>query len=142
MQQQQGNQDDQATHLGIRAPHGLKCNVARLIFRTMQRPIDVDLPHQLGKDEARSRIAGNIHKLEKHIPGGTSRVDSSWQGDTLNLTVHAMGQKVDAKIDVFEAKVHCQILLPGMLSLFAAPIEAMLRQKGGPLLLEDDKKKT
>ena len=107
----------------------------------MQRPIDVDLPHQLGKDEARARIAGNIHKLENHIPGGTSRVDSTWAGDTLNLTVHAMGQKVDAKIDVFEAKVHCQIMLPGMLSLFAAPIEAMLRQKGSTLLLGDDSKK-
>ena len=46
-----------------------------------------------------------------------------------------MGQKVDAKIDVFDAKVHCQIMLPGMLSLFAAPIEAMLRQKGDTLLL-------
>ena len=52
-----------------------------------------------------------------------------------------MGQKVDAKIDVFEAKVHCQIMLPGMLSLFAAPIEAMLRQKGDTLLLEDNSKK-
>ena len=107
----------------------------------MQRPIDVDLPHKLGKDEARRRIAGNIHKLEKHIPGGTSRVESSWEGDTLHLQVEAMGQAVNAKIDVMEAKVHCRILLPGMLALFAAPIEAMLRQKGGPLLLEDDKKK-
>ena len=119
----------------------MKSNAARLIFPPMHRPIDVDLPHQLGKDEARARIAGNIHKLESHIPGGTSRVDSTWAGDTLNLTVHAMGQKVDAKIDVFDAKVHCQILLPGMLSLFAAPIEAMLRQKGDTLLLGDDSKK-
>ena len=106
----------------------------------MQRPIDVDLPHQLGKDEARRRIAGNIHKLENHIPGGTSRVDATWEGDTLNLQVHAMGQSVDAKIDVFDAKVHCRIMLPGMLSLFAAPIEAMLTSKAGTLLLEDDRK--
>ena len=53
-----------------------------------------------------------------------------------------MGQSVDAKIDVFDAKVHCQIMLPGMLSLFAAPIEAMLRQKGDTLLLGDDRKNT
>ena len=107
----------------------------------MQRPLDVDLPHQLGREEARRRIAGNIHKLESHIPGGTSRVDSSWDGDTLNLQVHAMGQAVEAKIDVFETKVHCRILLPGMLSFFAAPIEAMLRQKGSSVLLEDHSKK-
>jgi hypothetical protein len=106
----------------------------------MQRPIDVDLPHKLGREEARSRIAGNIHKLESHIPGGTSHVDSSWDGDTLNLKVQAMGQTVDAKIDVMETKVHCRIMLPGMLSFFAGPIEAMLRHKGSTVLLEDHSK--
>ena len=103
----------------------------------MQRPIDVDLPHKLGREEARRRIAGNIHKLKDHIPGGTAQVESSWSGDTLNMIVHAMGQSVEARIDVEEAKLHCRIILPGMLSLFAAPIEAMLNRKGRDLLLED-----
>ena len=106
----------------------------------MQRPIDVDLPHQLGREEARCRLAGNIHKLENHIPGGTSRVESSWDGDTLNLQVHAMGQSVDARIDVLDAKVHCRIMLPGLLSFFAAPIDAMMRQKGSSILHEDHSK--
>lgn len=103
----------------------------------MQRPIDVDLPHQLGREEARRRIADNIHKLKDHIPGGASHIDSQWSGDRLDLKVHAMGQNVEALIDVEESKVHCRIQLPGMLSLFAAPIEALLRQKGSDLLLED-----
>jgi len=107
----------------------------------MQRPIDVDLPHKLGREEAHRRIAGNIHKLERHIPGGTSRVESHWSGDTLNLVVHAMGQAVEARIDVQESNVHCRIMLPGMLSLFAAPIEAMLKQRGNDLLLEDKSSK-
>ena len=103
----------------------------------MQRPIDVDLPHQLGREEARRRLATNIHKLKDHIPGGASHIQSSWTGDRMDLTVHAMGQAVEAQIDVEEAKVHCRILLPGMLGLFAAPIEAMLKAKGSDLLLED-----
>jgi hypothetical protein len=103
----------------------------------MQRPIDVDLPHKLGREEARRRIASNIHTLGNHIPGGASRVDSNWVGDRLNLTVHAMGQAVEALIDVEETKVHARIQLPGMLSLFAAPIEALLKVKGSDLLLED-----
>ena len=103
----------------------------------MQRPIDVDLPHQLGREEARRRIASNIHQLKDHIPGGASHINSSWSGDRLNLSVHAMGQAVEAVIDVEETKVHCRIQLPAMLSLFAAPLEAMLKAKGGDLLLED-----
>lgn len=103
----------------------------------MQQPIDVDLPHKLGRQEARRRIEGNFHKLRDHIPGGASHVEERWSGDRLNLTIHAMGQVAEAVIDVGEANVHCRIQLPGMLSLFAAPIEAMLKAKGGDLLLED-----
>jgi putative polyhydroxyalkanoate system protein len=102
----------------------------------MQQPIQVDLPHKLGRDEARRRIANNIHKLKEHIPGGASHVDSTWAGDDLNLAIHALGQAVDAKIGVEETKVRVQVMLPGMLAMFAAPIEAMLQKKGN-ILLED-----
>jgi len=103
----------------------------------MERPIEVDLPHRLGRDEARRRIAANIHKLKDHIPGGAAQVDSSWAGDELSLTIHAMGQSVDARIAVDERVVHCSVMLPGMLAMFARPIEALLNAKGGDLLLED-----
>jgi len=69
-----------------------------------------------------------------------SQVESSWAGDTLNLKVHAMGQAVDAQIEVEETKLHCRVMLSGMLAMFAGPIEAMLNQKGSDLLLEDHRK--
>ena len=101
----------------------------------MTQPIDVDLPHNLGKDEARRRIANNIHKLEEHIPGG-AQVQSGWSGDQLNLQVAAMGQQVAASIDVMETKVHLKVLLPGMLGMFAGMIQSALQKKGS-VLLED-----
>jgi putative polyhydroxyalkanoate system protein len=104
----------------------------------MTRPIDVDLPHNLGKDEARRRIANNIHKLQEHIPGG-AQVQSGWSGDQLNLDVAAMGQTVTAAIDVMEDKVHLKVLLPGMLGMFAGVIQAALQRKGS-VLLEDHSK--
>lgn len=103
----------------------------------MERPIDVDIPHQLGRDEAHRRIATSIHKLKNHIPGGASHIDSNWAGERLTLIVNAMGQSIEALIDVEESKVHCRIQLPGMLALFAGPIEQMLKLKGRDLLLED-----
>ena len=102
----------------------------------MQQPIQVDLPHKLGRDEARRRIANNMHKLREHIPGGSAQVESQWHGDELNLTVNALGQAVEARIGVDEQVVHVRVLLPGMLAMLARPIEAML-QKKGDLLLED-----
>jgi putative polyhydroxyalkanoate system protein len=104
----------------------------------MQKPIQVDLPHKLGRDEARRRIANNIHKLREHIPGGSAHVESSWQGDELDLAINALGQAVTAKIGVEETKVRVAVMLPGMLAMFAGPIEAMLQKKGN-VLLEDQR---
>jgi len=104
----------------------------------MSQPIQVDLPHKLGKEEARRRIAGNVHKLKDHIPGGAAQVDSSWSGDQLKLDISAMGQTVEALIGVDDTVVHCRVLLPGMLGMFAGPIEAMLQKKGN-ILLEDQR---
>ena len=102
----------------------------------MSQPIDVDLPHKLGKEEARRRIGDNIHKLKDHLPGG-GNVSSRWEGDTLKLSVAAMGEAIVADLTIHETSVHCHFELPGMLGMFAQPIAAMLRAKGGDLLLED-----
>ena len=112
----------------------------RTTVAAMERPIEVDLPHKLGREEARRRIAGNVHKLTDHIPGGAADVKSNWVGDQLNLDITAMGQTVAAQIDVQEAKVRCRVMLPWMLALFAGPIEAALNRKGSDLLLEDRSK--
>ena len=119
---------------------GLQSAEWRSTVAGMDRPIEVDLPHKLGREEARRRIAGNVHKLSDHIPGGAADVKSNWVGDQLNLDITAMGQTVAAQIDVQEAKVRCRVMLPGMLALFAGPIEAALNRKGSDLLLEDRSK--
>ena len=106
----------------------------------MERPVEVELPHKLGREEARRRIGNNVHKLRDHIPGGAAQVESRWNGDQLSLDITAMGQTVAALIDVEEAKVRCRVMLPGMLSFFAGPIEAALNAKGRDLLLEDKSK--
>lgn len=104
----------------------------------MSHPIDVDLPHSLGKDEARRRIANNVHKLEEHLPGG-AKVSSGWNGDQLQLNIAAMGESVNATIDVMDAKVHLKVLLPGMLGMFSGIVQAALQKKGS-VLLEDHSK--
>ena len=107
----------------------------------MERPVEVELSHKLGREEARRRIAGNVNKLHDHIPGGAAQVHSNWVGDQLKLDITAMGQKVAAMIEVEETKVRCRVMLPGMLAFFAGPIEAALNRKGSDLLLEDRSKK-
>ena len=104
----------------------------------MTHPIEVDMPHNLGKDEARRRIANNIHRRQDHIPGGAN-VESGWSGDQLNLRVQALGDSVQSTIDVEETKVRVRVLLPGMLGMFSGVIQAALQKKGS-VLLEDHSK--
>ena len=99
----------------------------------MTNPINVDLPHSLGAEEAKRRMQGGIGRLEDHIPGGAI-VDSSWAGDRMNLSVQAMGQEVRAVIDVEEKLVRLQLDLPPMLSFFGKKIEALIRRQGTQML--------
>ena len=106
----------------------------------MNKPIVVDLPPRLGAEEAKARMQRGIGKLKEHIPGGNAEVQSSWQGDRLNLRVQAMGQEVSGHIDVHETKVTVELMLPAFLAMFAAPIEAMLRKRGTEMLEDKSKK--
>lgn len=100
----------------------------------MSAPIEIDLPHKLGRNAARARIEGGFGKLAGFIPGGTVS-EHHWEGDTLSFTVEAMGQRVGSRLTVFEDKVHAVFDLPPFLALFADKIRAKLA-KDGPKLLE------
>jgi hypothetical protein len=104
----------------------------------MSQPIELDLPHKLGREEARRRIAANIGSLERHIPGG-AQVQSAWSGDTLNLSVAAMGEQIAGTLEVREATVHVKLALPGMLGMFSGVIAGALKSQGGRLLEDHSK---
>ena len=102
----------------------------------MNKPMMIDIPHRLGAEEAKRRLRTRIGGLKDHIPGGAAEVTSSWEGDRMNLRVQALGQEVSGHIDVFETKVHLELMLPAFLAMFGSQIEALLR-RGGTELLED-----
>lgn len=99
----------------------------------MTKPIVVDLPHNLGAAEAKRRLQKGLGKLTDHIPGGAN-VESSWEGDRMRLSVGALGQNVDTRIDVGEKVVRVEVVVPGMLGMFSRQIEQALRRQGTALL--------
>lgn len=104
----------------------------------MSEPISVDLPHRLGAEEAKRRIAANIGSLTSHLPAG-AQASSTWEGDRLKLDVAALGQEIAAAIDVRESLVRVTVQLPPALAFFGKAIEAGLRRTGGAML--EDKSK-
>jgi hypothetical protein len=100
----------------------------------MTAPIEIDLPHKLGRAAARARIESGTSRMASFIPGGTVS-EHRWDGDTLSFTVEAMGQRVASRLTVLDDKVHCLFDLPPFLALFADKIRAKLA-RDGPKLLE------
>ncbi|MGQ0558774.1 MAG: polyhydroxyalkanoic acid system family protein [Sphingosinicella sp.] len=105
----------------------------------MNAPVQVDLPHRLGADEARRRIDGGIDKLQNFLPGA-AEVRHAWTGDQLGLNINTLGQEVNARIDVKDSFVRVELMLPPALAFFGKAIEAGLRHQGRALL--EDKSKT
>jgi hypothetical protein len=59
----------------------------------MAKPINVSIPHQLGRAEARRRIETGFGKITHVMPGraGGNRTER-WDGDRLIFWVAAMGE--------------------------------------------------
>lgn len=96
-------------------------------------PITVDVPHNLGPDEARRRIENGTGSLVRHLPAGAT-AKPRWNGDQLELEVAALGQEVRARLDVQDKLVRVQLVLPPALSFLTPMIEAGIRRKGAELL--------
>lgn len=103
------------------------------------RTISVPVPHKLPKDEVRARMERRIGGLDKHLPAGAT-VQSSWPTqDRMALAINAMGQQVDATLDIQDNAVLVTAHLPGMLGMMGGMIESMIHTKG-PALIADSRK--
>jgi hypothetical protein len=97
-----------------------------------------DIPHKLGKAEAKRRIEAGIPKLGRHIPGGGT-VQAEWTGeDRVLMTVTAMGQKVSVDMLVQETSVHATVIVPMMLSMMAGAISGFVQTSAEKMLAPPD----
>ncbi|WP_267395821.1 MULTISPECIES: polyhydroxyalkanoic acid system family protein [unclassified Sphingomonas] len=99
----------------------------------MSAPIEVNIPHQLGKEAVRARLDGGIGKITRMIPGGGT-VEHRWEGDTVHFTVAAMGQSIASRATVSDTNVHAVVDLPGFLGLFAGKIRDAIQAEAPKLL--------
>jgi hypothetical protein len=101
----------------------------------MPEPLTIDVAHNLGRDEAKARIAGRIGEIDRMLPGGgTAR--AHWASEyRLELAVTAMGQNANVAIDIEDTRVRVSMILPPLLAMFGGAIKEAVRSKGKQLLL-------
>lgn len=94
-----------------------------------------EIPHSLGKAEAKRRIENGLPALEKHIPGGGA-VASRWEAENrLALDISAMGQTIGVAIEVEESLIRGEIDIPMMLSMMSGAIRDFV-EKSSRIMLE------
>jgi hypothetical protein len=101
----------------------------------MPEPLIVVIPHRLGKDEALRRIKDGIGRAKIEFAWLLSLEEEVWAGDRLSFRVSALGQRVSGFIDVYEANVRLEVMLPWLLARFAQAAQRVIGQKG-QLMLE------
>jgi Putative polyhydroxyalkanoic acid system protein (PHA_gran_rgn) len=101
------------------------------------RPITVNIPHKLGKQEARRRIDEGFGRLRQQMSGGIGVVASfqeRWEGERLHFEGNGLGQKMTGRLDVFDDLVRVELDLPEILAAMADLITGRLQKEGQKLL--------
>ena len=102
----------------------------------MKRPVTITVSHTLGREAARQRLQGGVGKVRDKLSGfGMQLVEENWQDDTLHFGVAALGQTVAGRIEVEDALVRVEVMLPLMLAIFAEKLKLGV-EKQGQILLE------
>ena len=103
----------------------------------MARPVTVNIPHALGKDEARRRIEEGFGRMRQQMTGGLAGMltfTDRWEGDRLHFEGGGLGQKMTGRVEVLADSVQVQLDLPEMLAAIADRISARLKMEGRKLL--------
>jgi hypothetical protein len=101
------------------------------------RPVTVNIPHSLGKDEARRRIEEGFGRMRQQMVGGMGAMLSfqdRWEGDRLHFEGGGLGQKLTGRLDVMPDSVRVELDLPEILAAIADKIAGRLRTEGQKLL--------
>ena len=105
----------------------------------MQKTIDVSIPHQLTRDEARARLQAGATRLQSQFGGGggagqVAQVSQNWQGYRNDFRLTAMGQSIAGRMDVEADAIKLSVEVPWMLAMFADTIRGRIEHEGRKLL--------
>jgi len=94
----------------------------------------MNIPHQLSKEEALSRIKQLLGKLQQDQKSIVSNVQEKWNGDTGQFKFNAKGYDLAGSIKVQESNIQLDATLPFAVSLFQGSIKNIINSKSRELL--------
>ncbi len=90
----------------------------------MSKSIVITLPHDLGAEKARQRVAERLEMLRRDYVDKIAHSEVNWTGNRADVRVNAFGQVTTAQLDVESESVRIEVRLPWILSALAGPIQS------------------
>lgn len=105
----------------------------------MPKPVSITISHELGREAALARLRGGIDRIRDKLGMVKMQlVEEEWSGDTVQFGVAAFGYTVRGRLEVEEALVRVEVMLPFVLAVFAEKLKLGV-EKQGRILLEKPK---
>jgi hypothetical protein len=102
----------------------------------MQKPVVIDIAHELGREEARRRLQNGFGRIRDQLGVGGLSFEERWQGDQMHFSAEALNQKIAGRVDVMERSVRIELDLPWALAILAEKLQGRIKS-AGTLLLEN-----
>jgi hypothetical protein len=96
--------------------------------------ITLTVPHQLGQDEAKSRISKLLADTRAQFGNKITDVEEAWTGNTDAFRFRAMGFTIDGQLEVQPAGVRIDINLPWAALPFKSRVESEILKHARALL--------
>src|ERR1700730_12530407 len=93
----------------------------------MSNSIVVTVPHNLGAEEAKRRIAEQLEHLRRDYIDKLAYSEANWTGTTADLRVVAFGQTVTGKVCVMRDSLRIEVQLPGILAALTCKIQGVFK---------------
>jgi hypothetical protein len=107
---------------------------AAFLYNFDMPKIKVSVPHNLGQDEAKSRVSKLIAESRSKFGDKVTDLEESWTGNTDAFSLRVMGFSIDGKLDVQPAEVLIDINFPWAALPFKSRVESEIVKHARELL--------
>jgi hypothetical protein len=96
----------------------------------MAKTITLVVPHSLGAERAKQAVSEQMDRLKAAFNDRIASAEVVWAGYHADVRVAALGQTINAKIDVFDDSLRLEVDLPWLLASLSPKVETFLQKAG------------
>jgi hypothetical protein len=96
--------------------------------------LEMNIPHQLDKEEALKRIRTLLEKVESRFPGQVQELKQDWKGNTGDFSFKVMNMPVSGTLTVDNGNVSLDSKIPLAASMFQGKIKSVILEEARKVL--------